>query len=171
MGKSLFQIRRATVEDAEGVAMVLSRVVSERVHSAIDRAWTADQQRSYLQSLSSREAFQVAIAASGDMIGYQSLDLYSPVLPSMAHVGQLGTFLLPEWRGRGVGQALFHATMRFGASVGYRKLVVQVRASNLSAQAFYKRIGFVACGRLGAQVMIDGGEDDEIIMEFFFADL
>jgi len=167
MVKSIFQIRRATVEDADGIATVLRRVVSERVHSAIDRAWTADQQRSYLESLSNREAFHVAIAASGNMIGYQSLDLYSRVLPAMAHVGQLGTFLLPEWRGRGVGQALFNSTMQFAASVGYRKLVIQVRASNVSAQTFYKRLGFVECGRLRAKVIIDGGEDDEIVMEFF----
>ena len=167
MSEPLFQIRRATAEDAEGVASVSKSVVSERVYSAIDRAWTTDQQRSYLESLSSREAFHVAIAASGTMIGYQSLDLYSAVLPSMAHVGQLGTFLLPEWRGRGVGQALFNVTMPFAASVGYRKLVIQVRASNLSAQTFYKRLGFVECGRLRAQVIVDGGEDDEIVMEFF----
>jgi RimJ/RimL family protein N-acetyltransferase len=167
MIEPLFRIRRATVEDADGVAAVLKSVVSERVHSAIDRAWTADQQRSYLQSLSNREAFHAAIDASGTIIGYQSLDLYSSVLPSMAHVGQLGTFLLPEWRGQGVGRALFNATMPFAASVGYRKLVVQVRASNVSAQAFYQRLGFVECGRLRAQVTIDGREDDEIMMEFF----
>jgi RimJ/RimL family protein N-acetyltransferase len=169
MVESLFQIRRATVDDAEGIARVLRSVVAERVHSAIDRAWTADQQRSYLQSLSSREAFHVAIAPSGDMIGYQSLDLYSSVLSSMAHVAQLGTFLLPEWRGRGVGQALFNATIGFAGSVGYRKLVIQVRGSNVSAQAFYKRLGFVECGRLRAQVVIDGREDDEIVMERFLA--
>jgi RimJ/RimL family protein N-acetyltransferase len=167
MVESLFQIRRATVDDAAGVATVLRTVVAERVHSAIDRAWTADQQRSYLESLSSREAFHVAIAAPGNMIGYQSLDLYSPVLASMAHVGQVGTFLLPEWRGRGVGRALFNSTTQFAASVGYRKLVIHVRASNLSAQTFYERLGFVECGRLRAQVTIDGEEDDEIVMEFF----
>jgi ribosomal-protein-alanine N-acetyltransferase len=161
------QIRRATADDADGVAMVLRSVVSERVHSAIDAAWTPEQQRSYLESLSSREAFHVAIAPSGNIIGYQSIDLFSPVLPSMAHVGQLGTFLLPEWRGRGVGQALCNVTLSFAASMGYRKLVIQVRASNQSARAFYKRLGFVECGRLRAQVMIDGVEDDEILMERF----
>ena len=109
----------------------------------------------------------MAVAGPGSIVGYQSLDLYSPVLPSMAHVGQLGTFLLPEWRGRSVGQALFNVTLPFAASVGYRKLVVQVRASNLSAQAFYKQLGFVECGRLRAQVLIDGVEDDESVMEFF----
>jgi RimJ/RimL family protein N-acetyltransferase len=165
--ESLFRIRRACADDAGGIATVLTTVVSERVHSAIDRAWTGDQQRSYLESLSTREAFHVAIAASGDIIGYQSLDLYSPFLSSMAHVGQLGTFLRPEWRGRGVGLALFTATSQFAASVGYRKLVIQVRASNVSAQVFYKRLGFVECGRLHAQVTIDGVEDDEIVMEAF----
>jgi RimJ/RimL family protein N-acetyltransferase len=167
MAKSPFHIRRATVKDAAGVSTVLRRVVSERVHSAIDRAWTADEQRSYLESLSPREAFHVAIAASGDLIGYQSLDVYSSFLPSMAHVGQLGTFLLPEWRGRGVGRALFNATTQFASSAGYRKLLIQVRASNASAQAFYQRLGFVECGRLRAQVIIDGAEDDEVVMEFF----
>ena len=110
MSEPHFQIRRATADDADGVAMVLRSVVSERIHSAIDCAWTPDQQRSYLESLSNREVFHAAVAASGTLIGFQSLDLYSPVLPSMSHVGQLGTFLLPEWRGQGVGKALFNAT-------------------------------------------------------------
>jgi hypothetical protein len=96
MVNSRFQIRRATVDDAEGLSTVLTSVVAERVHSAIDRAWTGDQQRSYLASLSSREVFHVAIAASGDMIGYQSLDLYSPVLASMAHVGRSAPFSCPN---------------------------------------------------------------------------
>jgi ribosomal protein S18 acetylase RimI-like enzyme len=32
-----------------------------------------------------------------------------------------------------------------------------VRASNVPAQAFYKRLGFAECGRLRAQVIVDGG--------------
>ena len=73
MSEAPFQIRRATVDDASAVATVLTAVVSERVHSAIDRAWPADEQRSYLASLSSREARHVATAATGTVIGYQSL--------------------------------------------------------------------------------------------------
>jgi putative acetyltransferase len=168
MTESSLQIRRASLEDAEGIARVLDAVARERIHSAIGRAWTATEQRTYLASLSTREAFHVAITASGDVIGYQSLDLYSPILASMAHVGQLGTFLLAGWRRRGVGQALFGATRRFAASTGYKKLVIQVRASNVLAQAFYRQLGFVECGRLRAQVIVDGTEDDEIVMEFFF---
>jgi RimJ/RimL family protein N-acetyltransferase len=170
MAESLLEIRRASPGDAEGIAAVLDAVTRERVHSAIDRAWTADEQRAYLASLPPREAFHVAVTPSGDVVGYQSLDRYSSILPSMAHVGSLGTFLLPEWRNRGVGRALFAATRPFAASNGYRKLVIQVRASNAAAQAFYRGLGFVDCGRLRAQVILDGVEDDEIVMELFLID-
>jgi RimJ/RimL family protein N-acetyltransferase len=167
MSGSVFHVVRATPDHADGIARVLHTIVAERIHSAIDEAWDADEQRSYLASLSSRDAFHVAIDEAGNVVGYQSLDRYSTVLGSMAHVGQLGTFLMPEWRGRGVGQALFAETRRFAASAGYSKLVIQVRASNPAAQSFYKRLGFVECGRLRRQVVIDGREDDEILMEMF----
>ena len=166
-----FQVRRASPDDAGGITAVLDAITRERVHSAIEQPWPAEEQRRYLAALSPREAFHVAIAASGDVIGYQSLDLYSPILPSMAHVGALGTFLLPAWRRHGIGQALFDATRQFAAAAGYRKFVIQVRASNLAAQAFYTQLGFVECGRLRAQVIVDGTEDDEVVLEFFLTQL
>ena len=160
-------VRPASVEDAAGIAAVLEAVTAERVYSAVDRAWTVDEQRSYLASLSARDAFHVAVTDSGRVVGYQSLDRYSSILQSMAHVGTLGTFLLPEWRGRGIGRALFAATRRFAESAGYRKLVIQVRGSNDAAQSFYQRLGFSECGRLHAQVVVDGTVDDEVVMELF----
>src|SRR5262245_12524907 len=84
-----YVIRRATGADADGIAQLLHTVVSERVYSAIDRAWTADEQQAYLGSLSEREAVHVAIASSGLVVGCQTLDLYSSVLRSMSHVAQL----------------------------------------------------------------------------------
>jgi hypothetical protein len=49
----------------------------------------------------------------------------------------------------------------------YRKPVIYVRGSNTHAQAFYRHLGFQDCGRLARQVMIDGVEDDEVLMELF----
>jgi ribosomal protein S18 acetylase RimI-like enzyme len=169
MANAAFQVRRATADDAEGIAAVLRAVAAERIYSAIDRAWSVEDQRSYLASLSDREAFHVAVDASGDVVGYQSLDRYSSFLATAAHVAQLGTFVLPAWRGRGVGRALFVETKTFAVAAGYRKIVIQVRASNPAAQAFYRELGFEACGRLAAQVVIDGRDDDEIVMESFIS--
>jgi L-amino acid N-acyltransferase YncA len=162
-----FRVRRAGADDAEGIATVMHAVVAERVHSAIDRAWSADEERRYLSSLSSREAFHVAVADSGQIVACQSLERFSTVLSTMSHVAQVGTFVLPAWRGRGVGPALFEVTRRFALSKEYRKAVITVRGSNASALSFYRGLGFVECGRLSKQVVLDGEVDDEIILEMF----
>jgi ribosomal protein S18 acetylase RimI-like enzyme len=164
-------IRRALPADAAGIVGVLTVIASERVHSAIDRVWTAEEERRYVAALSTREAIQVAVDRDERIVGLQVLDLWSPTLHSMAHVGQVGTFLLPEWRGRGVGGQLWNATVAFAREAGFRKLVIQVRSSNTAAQAFYRRLGFQDCGRLAGQVVIDGVEDDEVLMEIFLQPL
>ncbi len=111
--------------------------------------------------------FHVAVDIAEGIVGFQSIDLWSRLLTSIAHVGQVGTFALTEWRGQGVGHQLWSVTESFARQAGYLKLAIQVRASNTAAQAFYQRLGFHECGRLTRQVIIDGFENDEILMEFF----
>lgn len=136
------QIRRATGEDAIEIVGILQKIAAERVYSAIDAPWTPEEERSYVESLSPREVVHVATAGSGDIVGFQSLDLWEPTIASMKHVAQIGTFLLAEWRRRGVGKALFASTKEFANSAGYAKAVIQIRASNQAAQRFYRQLGF-----------------------------
>ena len=162
-----YEIRIATPDDAPGITAVLKDITTERSHSAIDRPWPVEEQRSYLRSRSTRETFHVAVDAAGHIVAYQALDLYASALSSMAHVGQLGTFVRREFRGLGIGSSLFRATRTFAQTHGYLKFVIQVRASNSAAQTFYRRLGFTECGRLSRQVVIDGQPDDEILFELF----
>jgi len=164
--ESALRIRRAVPDDAAAIVSVLATVAAERVHSAIDRVWTVEQERSYLELLSPREVIYVAVNERSEIVGLQILDRWSS-LESMAHVGQVGTFLLPAQRGRGVGHQLWNATASFAREAGYRKLAIQVRGTNTRALAFYRGIGFRECGRLTRQVVIDGKEDDEVLMELF----
>jgi L-amino acid N-acyltransferase YncA len=160
-------VRRAVPDDTPGIVAVLEAVVAERVHSAIDHVWSVEQERRYLESLSPREVMHVAVDDAGRVVGLQILERWSAMFDSMAHVGQVGTFLLPAWRGRGVGRELWRATAPAAREAGYQKLVIQVRGSNVHAQAFYRGLGFAECGRLSRQVVIDGRADDEILMELF----
>jgi ribosomal protein S18 acetylase RimI-like enzyme len=160
-------VRRAVPGDAPAIVAVLGVIVSERVHSAIDRAWSVEQERRYLESLSAREVIHVAVDDAGTIVGLQILDRWSALLDSMSHVGQVGTFLLPAWRGRRVGRQLWIATVAFAREAKYEKLVVQVRGTNAHAQSFYRGLGFAKCGRLSRQVRIDGTPDDEVLMELF----
>ena len=162
-----FSIRRATEADAEAIIAILEGIASERIYTAISRPWSADRQRQHLASLSAREVIHVAETEPGAIVGYQPLELWAPSLDSMAHVGQIGTFLRPEWRHRVIGEALFQRAVDFARKHDYLKFVIQVRSSNTSAQDFYQRLGFRECGRLHRQVRIGEQEDDEIIMEFF----
>lgn len=162
-----FTIRRAVEQDAAAIRAILEVIAAERIYSAIEEPFSLEQQRQYLRSLSPREAFFVAEDEAGHVIGYQSLDLWSALFGSMSHVAQLGTFLLPEARGRGVGRALAERSLAFAREAGYEKIVIQVRGSNTRAQAFYRSLGFVECGRLSRQVRVAGTLDDEVLMEYF----
>ncbi len=142
-------------------------IASERICSAIHTPWSAEEQRTYLHALSAREAVHLAETEGGGIVGYQTLELWAPALGSMAHVGQIGTFLLPEWRRHGIGEALFQTTLDFARTHGFLKFVIQVRSSNHGAQAFYRYLGFRDCGLLRRQVRIAGQEDDEVLLEFF----
>src|SRR6516164_6789712 len=83
LGMANTRIRPASAADASAIAAVLEMIVAERVHSAIERVWTVDEERRYLESLSPREALHVAVDADQGIIGFQSLDLWAPLLTSM----------------------------------------------------------------------------------------
>jgi RimJ/RimL family protein N-acetyltransferase len=163
-----FSVRTAVPADSRRIVSLLREIADERVYTAITEPWSAAEQEHYIAGLSGREAIHLAEDRDGLLIGYQVLELWAASLPSMAHVGQIGTFIKAAWRGRGVGRALFHRTRDFAIARGYRKLVIQVRAGNAAAQLFYRQLGFYECGRMARQVRIDGVEEDEILMELLF---
>ena len=162
-----YSVRAATPEDAEQLIAVLEEVASERVYTAITKPWSAAEQRRHMTAFSLRERIHVAVSDRQTVVGYQILELWAPSIASMAHVGQIGTFVAAAWRGNGIGYSLFQNTRGFACANGYAKFVIQVRASNLLAQNFYKRVGFIECGRLSRQFRTASEEDDEIIMEYF----
>lgn len=160
-------IRRAAPDDATGICAIWKAIVAEKKYSAIDRPFTIEEERAYIQVLSTREGIFLAETAERRVVGFQTIDLWARPIRSMDHVAQLGTFVLREWRGRGIGRQLAAHTLAFARSAGYEKLVIFVRASNTGAQEFYKGLGFTPCGRLARQVKISGEYDDEILMEMF----
>ncbi len=163
-------IRRATPDDAASISAIWRVIAAEKNYSAIDQPFTVEQERAYLQALSPRERYFLAetTAPVPQVVAFQSFDLWAAHIGSMRHVGQLGTFVLPEWRGHGIGKQLAAESLAFAHAHGYEKIVIFVRASNAHAQAFYTGLGFRACGQFSRQVKIDGAYDDEVLMELLF---
>lgn len=159
-------IRRATLDDARGIVAIWEAIAAEKRYSAVNRAFTLEEERAYIASLSDREAIFIA-ELDGHIVGFQTLARWAGYTPSFDHVGEIGTFVLPPYRGQGIGKALAKATLAFARQEGYEKLIIYVRATNHGAQAFYQGLGFDPIGVLTRQVKMDGQYDDEIVMEIF----
>jgi RimJ/RimL family protein N-acetyltransferase len=159
-------VRRATPADAEAIAAVWEVICAERLYTAVNRPFTPEQEREYIASLSDREGVFVA-EVGGRVVGFQSLDRWVRFTDSFDHVCSIGTFVLPEWRRKGIARHLAEFTLDFARAHGYEKIVIYVRRGNEGAQAFYRRLGFTPKGVLERQVRIDGQYDDEVFMELF----
>lgn len=63
-------------------------------------------------------------------------------LPKDETIGYIGTGLLKAYRGQGIGTQLLGQIIELSKQYGYRKLELDVRASNERAVHVYKKLGF-----------------------------
>jgi hypothetical protein len=82
-----FTIRRAGEADSEEILAVLKVVTAERIYTAIDRPEALEQERIYLRSLSLREATDIAVAESGEVIGFQNWIVLLVRIPLLSQEG------------------------------------------------------------------------------------
>jgi len=158
------KIRKATPDDAESISQIWEVVCAERIYTAVSTPFTAKQENEYISSLSEREGIFVA-EFNNEVVGFLSLDLWSKVIDSFKHVGTIGTFILPEWRGKGISYILANHTFDFAKANDYIKIVIYVRKGNERAIKFYQSLGFLIKGELEHQVLIDNVYENEVFME------
>jgi L-amino acid N-acyltransferase YncA len=157
-------IRRATVDDAQGVVDVINAVIEEGGLTSLYPALSPEQEAAFIGGLGPRSVMYVA-TVEDVVFGVQTIEPFAPYTRAMDHVGVLGTYVYRSFRRRGAGRRLFEATLEFARAHGYEKLIIFVRAGNAGAQAFYRRMGFVPKMVLERQVKIEGEYDDEVWME------
>jgi RimJ/RimL family protein N-acetyltransferase len=132
----------------------------------LDRTLTVPQERAFLKALPARARLTVA-QMGAVVVGFQIIEPVVRYTRALDHVAALGSYVVAPARGRGVGRAMSQATFAAARELGFGKLVINVRADNAAAQAFYTRLGFELCGRLSAQAFADGRYVDELIYERF----
>jgi len=160
------KIRKATPDDAESISYIWEVVCAERIYTAVSTPFTAKQESEYISSLSEREGLFVA-EFNNKIVGFLSLDLWSEVIDSFKHVCTIGTFILPEWRGKEISYILANHAFDFAKGNDYIKIVVYVRKGNERAMKFYQSLGFHIKGELERQVLIDNVYENEVFMEKF----
>ena len=99
-----------------------------------------------------RLARYVVARAGSSVVGFGGVWL----MVDEAHVTTIGVH--PEWRRQGVGRRLLVALIDLSEELRASRVTLEVRASNLGAQALYAELGFEVAGRR-THYYTDDGED------------
>jgi L-amino acid N-acyltransferase YncA len=142
-------------------------VIGEERYTALTGHWTAETERDFLRGLGPRSEIFVA-ELEGHVIGFQVVEPFITYTTTMDHVAHFGTYVHAEFRGRGIGKQLATATRAFALAQGYEKAVVYVLSDNDRGLAYYRSLGFRACGVLTRQTKIGERYHDEVLMELHF---
>jgi ribosomal-protein-alanine N-acetyltransferase len=133
------EIRRMTAADLERV-LALADSLPEAPH------WS---QSAWLNALNSQidpesTPRRIAIVAAGPQPGSIHGYAVASLLPPQAELETIA--VAPESQRQGLGQLLFRASAAELKAAGVDELLLEVRASNRPALAFYRTLGFVKTG-------------------------
>ena len=104
-------IRDAKPDDAAGIVAVFNPIIAARSFTLFDTPFSVETERSYIEQLSERDIFHVAIRTSDDaVVGFQSMSPFATYTHALDHVGVIGTYVDLGSRRQGIAKALFPAT-------------------------------------------------------------
>jgi L-amino acid N-acyltransferase YncA len=160
-------VRRATPDDAAGVAAVLNGVIAGGRHSLLDTPFTVDEERAYIETLPARSCLHV-VEAEGGIIAFQTVIPWNTfVTHEHDHVATMGTYVDARHRRRGVGGALAAASFRAARELGYEKIFTDLRADNLDSLDYHLAMGFSIVGAARRHARVAGRDVDVIFIERF----
>jgi ribosomal-protein-alanine N-acetyltransferase len=109
------------------------------------------------QELKGNRLARYVVARAGDaVVGFAGIW----TMVDDAHITTFGVH--PDWRRQGIGRQLLLNLVELSLAIGARRMTLEVRTSNLAAQALYRGLGFDVVGRRPGYYTDDG--EDALIM-------
>ena len=141
---------------------VASAIMRERKFLAFVDGFPIDEAAAFVaRNLRLGNPLYVADDA-GRIVGW--CDIQRETTPVYAHTGHLGMGLLPEYRGRRLGERLIRASIDAARAAGFERIELAVYARNARAAALYRKVGFVHEGTRVRGKKLDGEYDDVHVM-------
>jgi ribosomal protein S18 acetylase RimI-like enzyme len=158
-------IRTALPSDAEALHAYLSAIVAERLPALFGRDEPpAPEQVVAMIARHADDARSCLLLALDGAAIVGMLDFSGHTRPQQRHVGAFGMSVARSARGRGIGKRLLRALYAFAKEHGYRKLELEVFATNGPAIVLYESHGFVHEGRRRGAVMVGEEAVDLLLM-------
>lgn len=165
----IVEVRNANVYDSAGIINVWNSVVKEKIYTMGLNLMNVEEEKEFIEKLDEREVLLIA-TLNNKIVGYLLLLIPEKHCKSTLHVAEIGTWVLLEYRGLGIGHFLITSCFEFAKLKNFEKITIKVRSSNQNALNFYRKHGFNEIGILKKQIKIDGKYDDHILMEKFLTE-
>jgi RimJ/RimL family protein N-acetyltransferase len=158
----MISVRASTPDDAPSLSVCVDAVARERRYLANVCGFTAEQTRSFVASLAESGGVQILALDEEKVVGW--CDVTTLPFEGLRHVGRLGMGLLPAYRGQGLGRRLLREVLNRVFANGLLRVELEVFASNIAAIRLYEQEHLVIEGRKRRARILDGVEDDIIVM-------
>ena len=155
-------IRPIALADIEQFQQVTTVVMRERQYMAFVDGFPIDEAAAFVARNIRLGNPQLVADDGGRLAGW--CDVRRETIPVYAHCGHLGMGLLPEYRGRGIGERLLRASIDAARGAGFERIELSVYARNTRAVALYRKVGFAHEGTRVRGKKIDGAYDDVHMM-------
>ena len=162
-------IREIEIEDAENFINLIKEVEAESdfmLMGAGERKTTPEQQKKHIEQVKEQSNATIFVAEEeGKLIGY--LIAMGGRAKRTQHSAYLVIGILKNFRGRGIGTALFQSMENWALNHNISRLELTVVTQNEVGLALYKKRGFEIEGTKRNSLMIEG----KLFSEYYMSKL
>jgi ribosomal protein S18 acetylase RimI-like enzyme len=158
-------LRSIRWEDLDDCIEFINSLVEEGadilVNTKVSREEEADWLGKRLARADKGEIIDLIAEVDGRMVANSEVEKRSGL---MGHVGYLGIGIKADYRGIGIGKQIMQALKEESKKAGLKILVLATFATNETAQALYRKMGFQDAGRIPKAICKNGKYIDLIRM-------
>ena len=143
-----------TLAHAKSFRECLDVVAREKRYLALTEAPSEEKMQGFVRDSVQADAAQF-VALDGDVVVAWA-DIFPSWADAVAHCGNLGMGVLPQYRGRGLGKRLLLACIAKAQAKGITRIALQARADNDVAIKLYEAVGFKHEAKIRNAMRFDG---------------
>lgn len=162
-----FLIREATPSNASALLQLklayLKNTTTIPIYAHEYANSVADEKALIRKYESAENSILLLAIANNNIIG--NIDITGNPRKKMQHTAMIGMGVDPLWQHQGVGTLLMECAVAWAKENNLIKtLWLEVYATNSSAIALYKKLGFITCGHIPGFFLEKGASIDKITM-------
>lgn len=158
-------VREIKLEEAEALLKMqcqLDQETRNMMYEVGERPTDINQTREMLQQLKEQGSLMLIAEENGELVGFLSAE--RGCYQRIRHTAYIVIGILQEYRGKGLGTALFKALDRWSLENQIKRLELTVMCHNEAGLHLYQKNGFEVEGIKKKSMFVDGQYVDEYYM-------